>query len=93
MASNDALSPLPLGEGGGGGQPYPSENYHVLDPQLLRKRAAALYTIDGSKELRESYENPALEELYETYLGSPGSVKAHQLLHTQYRPRLPRGIR
>jgi len=78
---------------GGGGQPYPSENYHVLDPQLLRKRAAALYTIDGSKELRESYENPALEELYETYLGSPGSVKAHQLLHTQYRPRLPRGIR
>ena len=78
---------------GGGGQPYPSENYHVLDPQLLRKRASALYTIDGSKELRESYENPALEELYETYLGSPGSVKAHQLLHTQYRPRLPRGIR
>lgn len=78
---------------GGGGQPYPSENYHVLDPQLLRKRASALYTIDGSKELRESYENPALEELYETYLGSPGSVRAHQLLHTNYRPRLPRGIR
>lgn len=78
---------------GGGGQPYPSENYHVLDPQLLRKRASALYTIDGSKELRESYENPALEELYETYLGSPGSVKAHQLLHTHYRARLPRGIR
>jgi len=78
---------------GGGGQPYPSENYHVLDPQLLRKRASALYTIDGSKELRESYENPALEELYETYLGSPGSVRAYQLLHTHYRPRLPRGIR
>lgn len=78
---------------GGGGQPYPTENYHVLDPQLLRKRASALYTIDGSKELRESYENPALEELYETYLGSPGSVRAHQLLHTHYRARLPRGIR
>jgi len=78
---------------GGGGQPYPSENYHVLDPQLLRKRASALYAIDGAKEVRESYENPALEELYETYLGSPGSVRAHQLLHTHYRPRLPRGIR
>ncbi|MGQ9762713.1 MAG: NADH-dependent [FeFe] hydrogenase, group A6 [Thermogutta sp.] len=78
---------------GGGGQPYPPENYHVLDPQLLRKRASALYTIDGSKELRESYENPALEELYETYLGSPGSVRAYQLLHTHYRSRLPRGIR
>lgn len=78
---------------GGGGQPYPPENYHVLDPVLLRKRANALYTIDGSKQLRESYENPALEEAYETFLGSPGSVKAHQLLHTQYHPRLPRGIR
>ncbi|MGB9689373.1 NADH-dependent [FeFe] hydrogenase, group A6 [Thermogutta sp.] len=78
---------------GGGGQPYPPEGYHVLDPGLLRKRASALYTIDSAKQLRESYENPALEELYETYLGSPGSARAHQLLHTSYRPRLPRGIR
>lgn len=78
---------------GGGGQPYPPEGYHILDPALLRKRAGALYTIDGSKQLRESYENPALEELYETYLGSPGSARAHQLLHTSYHARLPRGIR
>jgi len=78
---------------GGGGQPYPPEGYHILDPALLRKRASALYAIDSAKQLRESYENPALEELYETYLGSPGSTRAHQLLHTSYRPRLPRGIR
>lgn len=78
---------------GGGGQPYPPPHYHILDPQLLKKRAAALYAIDGSKKLRESYENPALEEIYEKFLGSPGSERAHQLLHTSYSPKLPRGIR
>ncbi len=78
---------------GGGGQPYPPEGYHVLDPELLRKRASALYAIDAGKTLRKSYENPAVEEVYENFLGSPGSPKAHQLLHTHYAPRFPRGIR
>ena len=53
---------------GGGGQPYPPEGMKVLDPELLRLRASALYTIDSSKELRKSYENPAIEELYDKYL-------------------------
>jgi len=78
---------------GGGGQPYPPEGLKVLDPDLLRKRASALYTIDGAKTLRKSYENPAIEELYESFLGGPGSEKAHELLHTHYQPKLPRGVR
>ena len=78
---------------GGGGQPYPAEGYHVLDPELLRKRAAALYTIDTAKKLRKSYENPAIEEVYDKFLLEPGSELAHQLLHTSYSPKLPRGIR
>jgi len=78
---------------GGGGQPYPPAGYHVLDPELLRKRALALYSIDAGKQLRKSYENPAIEEVYETFLGHPGSKKAHELLHTHYAPRFPRGIR
>lgn len=78
---------------GGGGQPYPPEGVKVLDPELLRKRASALYTIDSSKTLRKSYENPAIEELYDSFLGGPGSEKAHELLHTHYHARLPRGIR
>lgn len=78
---------------GGGGQPYPPEGVKVLDPELLRKRASALYTIDSSKTLRKSYENPAIEELYDSFLGGPGSEKAHELLHTHYQARLPRGIR
>ena len=78
---------------GGGGQPYPTGHYHVLDTKLLGERASALYKIDGSKTLRKSYENPGVMEVYDKYLGAPGSKKAHDLLHTQYRAKLPRGIR
>lgn len=78
---------------GGGGQPYPPPGVPVLDRELLRQRAKALYTIDSQKKLRKSYENPAILELYENFLGTPGSPKAHELLHTSYSPRLPRGIR
>jgi iron only hydrogenase large subunit-like protein len=78
---------------GGGGQPYPPEGVKVLDPDLLRLRASALYSIDSKKKLRKSYENPAVEEIYSSYLGGPGSEKAHQLLHTHYHAKLPRGVR
>lgn len=78
---------------GGGGQPYPPEGVKVLDPELLRLRASALYSIDSGKKLRKSYENPAIEEVYSSYLGGPGTEKAHELLHTHYHAREPRGIR
>ncbi len=78
---------------GGGGQPYPPPGRKVLDPDLLGKRASALYTIDSGKALRKSYENPAIEELYQSFLGGPGSEKAHGLLHTHYEAKLPRGVR
>ena len=78
---------------GGGGQPYPPEGVKVLDPALLRKRASALYSIDNAKTLRKSYENPAIDELYDNFLGGPGSEKAHELLHTHYQAKLPRGVR
>lgn len=78
---------------GGGGQPYPPSGVKVLDPELLRLRASALYKIDGGKQLRRSHENPAVTHLYEEFLGEIGSEKSHRLLHTNYRARLPRGIR
>jgi iron-only hydrogenase group A len=78
---------------GGGGQPYPQAGYEVLDSRLLQARAGALYSIDGAKKLRRSHENPAVIELYRSFLGEVGGEKAHQLLHTGYKPRLPRGIR
>jgi iron only hydrogenase large subunit-like protein len=78
---------------GGGGQPYPPEGMKVLDPELLRLRAGALYSIDSKKKLRKSYENPAIEEVYSSFLGGPGTEKAHELLHTHYQARTPRGVR
>ena len=73
----------------GGGQPYvkpcflPNEDSNILDT-YKQKRAAALYREDESKPLRVSHKNPQILELYETYLGEPGSHKAHELLHTTY---------
>lgn len=78
---------------GGGGQPYPPRGMKALDPALLQARAQALYSIDGAKELRRSHENPAIRTLYAEFLGEPGGPKAHELLHTHYAARLPRGIR
>jgi hypothetical protein len=43
--------------------------------------------------VRKSHENPFIQELYAKFLGSPGSEKAHRLLHTRYTPREPRGIK
>ncbi len=78
---------------GGGGQPYPPPGTKVLDPALLAKRASALYSIDSAKKLRRSHLNPAVQELYREFLGAPNEGRAHDLLHTTYSPKLPRGIR
>ncbi|MGI6393497.1 MAG: NADH-dependent [FeFe] hydrogenase, group A6 [bacterium] len=65
----------------GGGQPK------ALDKDAVRKRLMALYTIDELAELRVSHKNKALMELYDKFLGEPGSHKAHELLHTTYQKR------
>jgi iron only hydrogenase large subunit-like protein len=77
----------------GGGQPYPPDGTYVLDPELTKKRAKALYTIDTGKALRKSHENPAIRRIYEEFLGEPNGHKSHELLHTTYQAREPRGVR
>jgi NADP-reducing hydrogenase subunit HndD len=77
----------------GGGQPYPPDGSYVLDKEVMKKRARALYTIDESKKIRKSHDNPYIKKLYEEYLGEPGGEKAHHLLHTTYAPKEPRGIK
>jgi iron-only hydrogenase group A len=78
---------------GGGGQPYPPPGYKILDPKLLALRAQALYAIDGAKAIRRSHENPAVKAIYDDFLGEAGGKRAHQLLHTHYQAKEPRGIR
>jgi iron-only hydrogenase group A len=77
---------------GGGGQPYATANSIPLDEESLRLRAQALYDLDRSKTIRRSHDNPDVQRLYREYLGRPLSEKSHELLHTHYKAKLPRGI-
>lgn len=67
---------------GGGGQPY-----HHGNVEILKKRQAAIYQEDKNKTIRKSHQNPAVLQLYSEFLGTPNSVKAHDLLHTYYTPK------
>jgi NADP-reducing hydrogenase subunit HndD len=64
---------------GGGGQPY-----HHGNAEILKKRQMAIYREDSNKQIRKSHENPYIKKLYEEFLGTPMSEKAHHLLHTVY---------
>ncbi len=66
---------------GGGGQPRPTTN------AVREARIKALYDEDSSRELRKSHLNPAVQQLYQDYLGQPGGHKSHELLHTHYKAK------
>jgi NADP-reducing hydrogenase subunit HndD len=68
---------------GGGGQPQ-QPGYVRNTKDIRGLRAKVLYDSDAGSKIRKSHENPAIKELYSTYLGEPGSEKAHHLLHTTY---------
>lgn len=63
---------------GGGGQP------RFTTDEVRRARIAAIYREDEGKQLRQSHENPAVQQLYAEFLGSPLGEKSHHLLHTTY---------
>lgn len=85
----------PGGCSGGGGQPYVLNDAGttVLDMDMLWTRGSALYKTDKSKNTRRSHENTNVIRIYNEFLGEIGGQKSHQLLHTSYHARLPRGIR
>ncbi|KAI8472703.1 MAG: hydrogenase [Monoraphidium minutum] len=65
---------------GGGGQP------RSADKTILQKRQAAMYDLDERSTVRRSHENPAIQKLYESWLGKANSHLAHDKLHTKYQP-------
>ncbi len=72
---------------GGGGQPIPT-NY-----ETRKARIQAIYKEDRGMSIRKSHENPAVQEIYETFLkDGPYGKDAHDLLHTKYKERKPQGI-
>ena len=78
----------------GGGMPIvrhaflPNEEADITDTYRA-KRAAALYGEDERNALRQSHNNPQVQELYKEFLGEPNSHIAHELLHTTYAGRAP----
>ena len=70
----------------GGGQPIVSSKKRN-DIDVRKARAAALYKIDEQSKIRKSHENPYIKELYEEFLETPGSYRAHKYLHTTYKKR------
>lgn len=71
---------------GGGGQPLPTTD------AIRKRRIEAIYSEDRQKPIRMAHRNPAVLEVYASYLGEPLSERAHNLLHTHYQAREPRGI-
>ena len=70
----------------GGGQPHQNAATRVLN-DVPKMRGAALYRNDAGSAIRKSHENPVVKEVYESFLGEPGSEKANELLHTSYQMR------
>ena len=63
---------------GGGGQPY-----GVTD-EVRAARTKALYTDDEKCTIRQSHNNPEIQQIYKDFLGEPLGHKSHELLHTSY---------
>lgn len=70
----------------GGGQPSDTS---LIQDNLgnAKKRAATIKTLDKKSTLHKSSDNPAIQQLYREYLGSPESPLAQKLLHTKFRDR------
>jgi NADP-reducing hydrogenase subunit HndD len=67
----------------GGGQPIVSAS--VRNTVNVRElRAAVLYNADSASAVRTSHENSAVKQVYDEFLGKPGSHLAHEILHTTY---------
>jgi iron-only hydrogenase group A len=66
---------------GGGGQPYGATD------EIRKKRMAGVYRDDKASTYRCSHENPAIQAIYDEFLGEPLSEVSHTYLHTKYTPR------
>jgi NADH-quinone oxidoreductase subunit G len=71
----------PSGCAGGAGQPV------THNSETVAKRGRGLYETDKMLQLHNAHENPLIKEVYESFLETPGSKIAHDLLHTHYKSR------
>jgi NADP-reducing hydrogenase subunit HndD len=75
----------PSGCVGGGGQPIYIETNDWNEQVAHRsRRAGGLFDQDRRKDFRKSHINPAIIQIYQDFLGHPGSELSRRLLHTRY---------
>jgi hypothetical protein len=60
------------------------------EPQRIKQRIEAIYSLDRKMVVRLSYNNPAVTKLYEDLFDRPGSARSYELLHTSYGRRSKR---
>jgi iron-only hydrogenase group A len=68
----------PSGCVNGGGQPY-AENRDDIVEQRIR----GLYHLDRNNPIRIAHHNPAVQTVYQEFLGEAGSQTAHEILHVE----------
>ena len=66
---------------GGGGQPL---GVNSNQKETNERRISGLYQEDDNLNIRNSYENPDIIDIYRSYLEHPLSHKSEKLLHTKY---------
>jgi len=67
----------PLGCIGGVGQ-------WTTDREVLLKRREAIFKYDKEHKYQAAHQNQYIKDLYDRYIGTVGSPKAHELMHTHY---------
>lgn len=67
----------------GGGQPHVTDQARS-EIDIRTVRASVLYNQDKNLKVRKSHENTAVKKIYDNYMETPGSHRAHELLHTKY---------
>ncbi len=60
----------------GGGQPYTDHR-----DEIIEQRLRGLYHLDRNQEIRMAHHNPAIQTIYQEFLGEPGSRIASEILH------------
>jgi NADH-quinone oxidoreductase subunit G len=68
----------PSGCVNGGGQPY-AENRD----EIIEQRIRGLYHLDRNAAIRVAHHNPAIQTIYQEFLGEAGSPIAHAILHKE----------
>lgn len=70
----------------GAGQPYVDIDVRNFG-EYREKRSKGLYQIDKTLKTNKAKDNNLVKQVYKDYLDSPGSLLAHQILHTKYKKK------